>query len=123
MTAVIRAEREGERGQGCVRRLRLFVSRLLVAAALFLEGRADPHRDQHGPERDGGSRAGPNSKLTVRRDPVDKGQNNQPPRRGAGRRKDKGGKAGDDGLEFMREMASGLGIKLAISLPAGPGLL
>ena len=48
MTAVIRAEREGERGRGRVRRLRLFVSRLSVAAALFLEGRADPHRDQNG---------------------------------------------------------------------------
>ena len=51
MTAVIRAEREGERGQGCVRRLCLLMSRLLAAAALFLEGRADPHRDQHGPGR------------------------------------------------------------------------
>ena len=123
MTAVIRAEREGERSQSCVRRLRLFVSRLLVAAALFLEGCADPHRDQHGPERDGGSRAGSNSKRTVRRDPAGKGQNNQPPRRGAGRRKDKdgkaGGRAGDDGLEFMQEMAAGLGTRLAISLLAG----
>ncbi len=119
MTAVIRAEREGGRGRGCVRRLCLFVSRLLVAAALFLEERADPHRDQHEPERDGGSRAGSNSKRTVRRDPAGKGQNNQPPRRGTGRRKDKGGKAGDDGLEFMQEMADGLGTKLAISLLAG----
>ena len=123
MTAVIRAEREGERGRGCVRRLCLFVSRLLVAAALFLKGRADPHRDQHGPERDGGSRAGPDSKRTVRRDPVDKGQNNHLQRRGAGRRKDKdckaGGKTGDDGLEFMQEMAGGLGTRLAISLLAG----
>ena len=83
--------------------------------------------DQHEPERDGGSRAGPDSKRTVRRNPAGKGQNNQPPRRGAGRRKDKdgirdgkaGGKAGDDGLEFMQEMAGGLGTRLAISLLAG----
>ena len=119
MTAVIRAEREEERGQGCVRCLCLFVSRLLVASALFLEGRADPHRDQHGPERDGWSRAGPDSKRTVCRGPVDKGQNNQLPRRGAGRRKDKGGKAGDDGPKFMQEMTGGLGTQLAISLLAG----
>lgn len=122
MTAVIRAEREGERGQGCVRRLRLFVSRMLVAAALFLEGRADPHRDQHGPGRDGGSRAGQDSKRSVRRDPAGKGQNSQPSRRGAGRRKDKGGKAGGDDIEFMREMAGGPGTRLAISLLAGLGL-
>ncbi len=127
MMAVIRTEREEERGRGCVRRLCLFVSRLLVAAALFLEGRADPHRDQHGPGRGGGSRAGSNSKRTVRWDPAGKGQNNQPPRSGARRRKDKdgirggkaGGKTGDDGLEFMQEMADGLGTKLAISLLAG----
>ena len=119
MTAVIRAEREGERGRGCVRRLRLFVSRMLAAAALFLEGRADPHRDQHGPGRDGGSRAGQDSKRSVRRDSAGEGQNGQSSRSGTGRRKDKGGKAGDDGLEFMREMAGGPGTRLAISLLAG----
>ena len=126
MTTVIRAEWEGERGQGRIRRLRLFVSRMLVAAALFLEGRADPHRDQHGPGRDGRSRAGQDSKRSVRRDPADKDQNGQPSRRGAGRRKDrdgiKGGKAGGDDIEFMREMAGGPGTRLAVSLLAGLGL-
>ena len=74
-------------------------------------------------DRNGGSRVGSNSKWTVRRDPAGKGQNNQPHRRGTGRRKDRdgkaGGKAGDDGLEFMRGMAGGLGTRLAISLLAG----
>lgn len=123
MTAVIQTGQGEERGQGCIRRLRLFVSRMLAAAALFLEGRADPHRDQHGPGRGGGSRAGQDSKRSVRRDPAGEGQNGQPPRRGTGRRKDKGGKAGgkagDDEIEFMREMAGGLGTRLAISLLAG----
>ena len=89
---------------------------------MFLEGRADPHRDQDG--------AG--------RGPAGKGQNNPPPESGARYRKDKGGikdgngrrnsrrkqgraggKAGDDGLESMREMAGGLDARLAISLLAG----
>ena len=127
MTAVIQTGQGEERGQGCIRRLRLFVSRMLAAAALFLEGRADPRRDQHGPGRDGGSRAGRDSKRSVRRGPAGEGQNGQPPRRGARRRKDKdvikgggaGGKAGGDGLEFMREMAGGPGTRLAVSLLAG----
>ena len=70
-------------------------------------------------DRNGTAGAGPDSKRTVRRDPAGKCQNSQPSRRVAGRRKDKDGKAGDDGLEFMQEMADGLGTRLAISLPAG----
>ena len=118
MTAVIRVERGWELGQGCVRRLRLFVSCRLVTTVLFRERRADPRRDQLGLERGGGSRAESDSKRTVRRDPAVKGQNSQPPRRGVRRRKDKDGKADDDGLEFMQAMANGLGTRLAIFLLA-----
>ena len=160
MTAVIQTEQKGERGQGCVLRMCLLMSRLFAAAASFLEGRAESHWDQHDLERGGAggqpcgvcegqscapdtppdadsqaecgsdgdeSRTGPNSKGAVsrgcsKRSPAGKDPRNPPRERGAKRRKRKGGKGVDDGPEFMREMAGGLGTTLAMTLLAGLGM-
>ena len=65
MTAAIQAGRREERGQGRVRHLRLPVPRLLAAAALFLGGRVDPHRDQHDLKR--GGAGGPPCRMDERR--------------------------------------------------------
>ena len=134
MPAAIRAEREGGRGQVCTHRLRLLVSRLPVAATLFLERCASVRRDQYRPEQGDG----PDSKRTIRRDgpgrgPPGKCKNNPPLETRVGRREDRdrikddsgrrngrykqgrtSGKVGDVGLKFMRRMAGGLGTRRTI---------
>lgn len=88
-----------------------------------------PDADSQTECRSGGdeSRTGPNSKGAVsrggsKRSPAGKGPRNPSRKRGAKRRKRKGGKGVDDGPEFMREMAGGLGTTLAMTLLAGLGM-